>query len=45
MPTKDEVVDAEIVDFADRRAALYGLVAVVTAMVAGWLASVPFRNA
>ena len=38
-------VDAEIVDFADRRAALYGLVAVVTAMVAGWLASVPFRNA
>jgi len=37
-------VDAEIVDFADRRAALYGLVAVATAMVAGWLASVPFRN-
>lgn len=38
-------VDAEIYDFADRRAALYGLVAVATAMVAGWLASVPFRNA
>jgi uncharacterized protein (TIGR02186 family) len=38
-------VDAEIADFADRRAAIYGLVAVVTAMVAGWLASVPFRNA
>lgn len=38
-------VDAEIVDFADRRAAIYGLVAVATAMVAGWLASVPFRNA
>jgi uncharacterized protein (TIGR02186 family) len=37
-------VDAEIVDFAERRAALYGLVAVVTAMVAGWLASVPFRD-
>jgi len=38
-------VDAEIADFADRRAAIYGLVAVATAMVAGWLASVPFRNA
>jgi uncharacterized protein (TIGR02186 family) len=38
-------LDAEIYDFADRRAALYGLVAVATAMVAGWLASVPFRNA
>ncbi|HEX3499135.1 MAG TPA: TIGR02186 family protein [Stellaceae bacterium] len=38
-------LDAEIADFADRRAAIYGLVAVATAMVAGWLASVPFRNA
>ena len=38
-------VDAEIVDFAERRSAIYGLVAVATAMVAGWLASVPFRNA
>jgi uncharacterized protein (TIGR02186 family) len=38
-------VDAEIVDFADRRAGIYGLVAVAMAMVAGWLASVPFRNA
>ena len=38
-------VDAEVADFADRRAAIYGLVAVATAMVAGWLASVPFRNA
>jgi uncharacterized protein (TIGR02186 family) len=38
-------VDAEIVDFADHRAGLYGLVAVATAMMAGWLASVPFRNA
>jgi uncharacterized protein (TIGR02186 family) len=37
-------VDADIADFADRRAAVYGLVAVATAMVAGWLASVPFRN-
>ncbi len=38
-------VDAELYDFADRRAALYGLVAVVAAMMAGWLASLPFRNA
>ena len=38
-------VDATIVDFADRRAATYGLVAVAIAIVAGWLASVPFRNA
>jgi uncharacterized protein (TIGR02186 family) len=37
-------VDAELYDFADRRAALYGLVAVVAAMMAGWLASLPFRN-
>jgi uncharacterized protein (TIGR02186 family) len=38
-------VDAELYDFADRRAALYGFVAVFTAMMAGWLASLPFRNA
>ena len=38
-------IDAEIVDFAERRAAIYGLVAVATAMMAGWLASIPFRNA
>jgi uncharacterized protein (TIGR02186 family) len=38
-------VDAELFDFADRRSALYGLVAVVAAMMAGWLASLPFRNA
>jgi uncharacterized protein (TIGR02186 family) len=38
-------VDAELYDFADRRAALYGAVAVVAAMMAGWLASLPFRNA
>jgi len=30
---------------ADRRAAIYGIVAVVMAMVAGWLASLPFRTA
>jgi len=38
-------VDAEVYDLADRRAAIYGIVAVATAMVAGWLASIPFRNA
>jgi uncharacterized protein (TIGR02186 family) len=38
-------LDAELYDFADRRAALYGVVAVVAAMMAGWLASLPFRNA
>jgi uncharacterized protein (TIGR02186 family) len=38
-------LDAEVFDFADRQAALYGVVAVLTAMMAGWLASLPFRNA
>src|SRR5258708_5863874 len=38
-------IDAEIYNFADRWGALYGLVAVATAMMAGWLASLPFRNA
>jgi uncharacterized protein (TIGR02186 family) len=38
-------IDAEIYDFADRRGPLYGIVAVAAAMVAGWLASLPFRNA
>jgi len=38
-------LDAELFDFADRRAALYGIVAVAAAMMAGWLASLPFRNA
>lgn len=38
-------VDAEVYDLADRRAAIYGVVAVVTAMMAGWLGSIPFRNA
>jgi hypothetical protein len=38
-------IDADLYDFADRKAALYGLVAVATAMVAGWLASLPFRSA
>jgi len=37
--------DAAIYDFAERWSALYGIVAVLTAMMAGWLASLPFRNA
>ena len=37
--------DAAIYDFAEHSSALYGIVAVLTAMVAGWLASLPFRNA
>lgn len=38
-------VDAEIYDLADRRSAIYGVIAVVAAMMAGWLGSIPFRNA
>ncbi len=38
-------LDAEVYDFADRRSAAYGVIAVLTAMVAGWLASLPFRHA
>jgi uncharacterized protein (TIGR02186 family) len=38
-------VDAEVYDFADRRAALYGIIAVLGAAMAGWLASLPFRTA
>jgi uncharacterized protein (TIGR02186 family) len=38
-------LDAEIYDFADHRSALYGIIAVAAAMMAGWLASLPFRNA
>ena len=37
-------VDAEVSDFASRDAALYGAIAVLTALVAGWLASLPFRG-
>ena len=39
------VIDAEVNDFADRQALLYGIIAVVGAAMAGWLASLPFRNA
>jgi uncharacterized protein (TIGR02186 family) len=38
-------IDAEVNDFADRQALLYGIIAVVGAGMAGWLASLPFRNA
>jgi len=38
-------VDAAVFEFAHRQAALYGAIAVLTAMVAGWLASLPFRGA
>jgi uncharacterized protein (TIGR02186 family) len=38
-------LDAEVHDFADRFALAYGLVAITLAALAGWLASLPFRNA
>jgi uncharacterized protein (TIGR02186 family) len=38
-------VDAAINDFATRWAWLYGAIAVLGAGMAGWLASLPFRNA
>ena len=37
-------VDAEVSDFATRQSAAYGAIAVLTAVVAGWLASLPFRG-
>jgi uncharacterized protein (TIGR02186 family) len=36
--------NAALSDFANQNAAAYGVVAVVTALVAGWLASLPFRG-
>ncbi|MBX6366811.1 MAG: TIGR02186 family protein [Rhodospirillales bacterium] len=38
-------MDARLFDFADRQALAYGLVAVLIAVMAGWLASLPFRSA
>jgi len=38
-------IDAEVSDFATRESAAYGAIAVLTAVVAGWLASLPFRGA
>jgi uncharacterized protein (TIGR02186 family) len=37
-------VGAEVFDFAYRRAPLYGLMAIVLAMVAGWAAAIVFRR-
>jgi uncharacterized protein (TIGR02186 family) len=38
-------VDATVFDFARSRSFVYGMIAVLTAMVAGWMASLPFRGA
>jgi uncharacterized protein (TIGR02186 family) len=38
-------IDADVNDFAERQALAYGLIAVAGAAMAGWLASLPFRNA
>jgi uncharacterized protein (TIGR02186 family) len=38
-------IDADVNDFAEREALAYGLIAVAGAAMAGWLASLPFRNA
>lgn len=37
-------LDAAVSDFATREAAAYGAIAVLTALMAGWLASLPFRR-
>ena len=37
-------VSAEVYEFAHRYSALYGIVAVIIAVVAGWIASVAFRK-
>jgi uncharacterized protein (TIGR02186 family) len=38
-------VDAAVFDFSARQPGFYGAIAVLTAIVAGWLASLPFRSA
>jgi uncharacterized protein (TIGR02186 family) len=38
-------VDAAVFEFAGRQPGLYGAIAVLTAMMAGWMASLPFRGA
>jgi uncharacterized protein (TIGR02186 family) len=38
-------VDAAVSEFSDRKPGFYGAIAVLTAVVAGWLASLPFRGA
>ena len=37
-------IDAAVSDFAARESAAYGVIAVLTAVMAGWLASLPFRS-
>lgn len=37
-------LDAAVSDFATRQSAAYGAIAVLTAVVVGWLASLPFRG-
>jgi uncharacterized protein (TIGR02186 family) len=37
-------VDAAVFDFSTRQPGFYGVIAVLTAVVAGWLASLPFRG-
>ena len=38
-------VDAAVFEYASRQPGFYGAIAVLTAVVAGWLASLPFRGA
>jgi uncharacterized protein (TIGR02186 family) len=38
-------VDAAVFEFSTRQPGFYGAIAVLTAVVAGWLASLPFRGA
>ena len=38
-------VDASVFEFSARQPGFYGAIAVLTAVVAGWLASLPFRGA
>jgi uncharacterized protein (TIGR02186 family) len=38
-------VDAAVFEFARRRSLAYGAIAVMMAVMAGWLSSLPFRNA
>ena len=37
-------VDAAVFEFAHRDALAYGIIAVITAVMAGWVASLPFRS-
>jgi uncharacterized protein (TIGR02186 family) len=38
-------LEAEVFDFAHNQSALYGVIAILVALVAGWLAHVAFRKA